>query len=61
MTEFISTYIKEIDQLYQTGATTEHSFRPALQRLLQDYTKETNRSQRANAHRLRCARLDVIY
>ena len=41
MTEFISTYIKEIDQLYQTGATTEHSFRPALQRLLQDYTKLT--------------------
>lgn len=38
MTEHISTYIKEINQLYQTGLTTEHSFRPALQRLLQDCT-----------------------
>ena len=36
MTEIISAYVKEIDQLYQTGLTTEHSFRPALQRLLQD-------------------------
>ena len=36
MTEFISAYVKEIDQLYRTGLTTEHSFRPALQRLLQD-------------------------
>lgn len=38
MNEFISTYIKEINQLYQTGLTTEHSFRPALQRLLHDCT-----------------------
>ncbi len=38
MNEFISTYIKEINQLYQTGLTTEHSFRPALQRLLCDCT-----------------------
>ena len=38
MNEFISTYIKEINQLYQTGLTTEHSFRPALQRLLRDCT-----------------------
>lgn len=38
MNEFISTYIQEINQLYQTGLTTEHSFRPALQRLLQDCT-----------------------
>ncbi len=38
MTEHISVYIKEIDRLYQTGITTEHSFRPALQRLLQDCT-----------------------
>ena len=36
MNEFISTYIKEINQLYQTGLTTEHSFRPALQRLVSD-------------------------
>jgi len=38
MNEFISSYIKEINQLYQTGLTTEHSFRPALQRLLHDCT-----------------------
>ena len=38
MNEFISKYIKENNQLYQTGLTTEHSFRPALQRLLQDCT-----------------------
>ena len=38
MNEFISAYIKEINQLYQTGLTTEHSFRPALQRLLHDCT-----------------------
>lgn len=38
MTEHISAYIKEINQLYQTGLTTEHSFRPALQRLLQECT-----------------------
>ena len=38
MTEHISAYIKEVNQLYQTGVTTEHSFRPALQRLLQDCT-----------------------
>jgi hypothetical protein len=41
MNEFISTYIKEINQLYQTGLTTEHSFRPALQRLLHDCTRCT--------------------
>ena len=34
MHEFIVTYIREINTLYQTGLTTEHSFRPALQRLL---------------------------
>ena len=41
MTEHISAYIKEVNQLYQTGLTTEHSFRPALQRLLQECTKLT--------------------
>ena len=41
MKEFISAYVKEIDKLYQTGLTTEHSFRPALQRLLQDCTRCT--------------------
>lgn len=38
MKEAINVYIKEINQLFQTGLTTEHSFRPALQRLLQDCT-----------------------
>lgn len=38
MTEHISAYLKEINQLYQTGLTTEHSFRPALQRLLTSCT-----------------------
>ena len=41
MTEYIAAYIKEVNQLYQTGLTTEHSFRPALQRLLQDCTHLT--------------------
>ena len=38
MTEHISAYIKEVNQLYQTGVTTEHSFRPALQQLLKSCT-----------------------
>ena len=38
MKEFISAYVKEIDKLYQTGLTTEHSFRPALAQLLRDCT-----------------------
>ena len=38
MTEHIAAYIREVNQLYQTGITTEHSFRPALQRLLRDCT-----------------------
>ena len=38
MKEYIAAYIKEVNQLYQTGMTTEHSFRPALQRLLQGCT-----------------------
>lgn len=41
MTNHIATYIKELDQFYQNGNTTEHSFRPALQRLLQDCTGYT--------------------
>ena len=34
MIQHITAYIKDINALYQTGLTTEHSFRPALQRLL---------------------------
>ena len=38
MIENIKEYIKHIDQLYQTGVTTEHSFRGDLQKLLEDTT-----------------------
>ncbi len=31
----VTAYIKELDRLYLTGLTTEHSFRPALQKLLE--------------------------
>lgn len=41
MKEHISAYIKELNALYQTGLTTEHSFRPALQRLLSACTSFT--------------------
>lgn len=30
----LSAYLAELDQLYRTGHATEHSYRPALQRLL---------------------------
>jgi len=38
MIDLIKEYIKHIDQLYQTGVTTEHSFRGDLQRLVEDAT-----------------------
>lgn len=38
MTEHISAYIKEINQQYQTGLTTEHSFRSGLKVLLENCT-----------------------
>lgn len=38
ISDHIKEYIDEINHLYQTGITTEHSFRPALQRLLQECT-----------------------
>lgn len=38
MIDLIKAYIKHIDQLYQTGVTTEHSFRGDLQKLLEDAT-----------------------
>lgn len=38
MIQHITAYIKELNALFQTGLTTEHSFRPALQRLLSDCT-----------------------
>ena len=41
MIDLIKAYIKHIDQLYQTGVTTEHSFRGDLQQLLEDTTDYT--------------------
>ena len=38
MIQHITAYLKDINALYQTGLTTEHSFRPALQRLLSECT-----------------------
>ena len=38
MKDFITTYIKEINARYQTGQTTEHSFRGDLQRLIEACT-----------------------
>lgn len=38
MIEHIRAYVKQIDQRYQTGQTTEHSFRGDLQQLLQACT-----------------------
>ena len=38
MIENIKAYIKSIDKRYQTGETTEHSFRGDLQQLLEDTT-----------------------
>lgn len=38
MIDLIKEYIKHIDLLYQTGVTTEHSFRGDLQRLVEDAT-----------------------
>ena len=41
MIESIKAYIKSIDKRYQTGETTEHSFRGDLQQLLEDTTDYT--------------------
>lgn len=41
-TNEINTYIAELDRLYQTGSATEHSYRPALQRLLEGIFKADN-------------------
>lgn len=41
MIESIKAYIKRIDKRYQTGETTEHSFRGDLQQLLEEITDYT--------------------
>ena len=38
MSQDINTYIAEIDKIYRTGKATEHSYRPALQKLLEKIT-----------------------
>ena len=38
MKDFINAYIKQINQRYQTGVTTEHSFRGDLQQLIEACT-----------------------
>ena len=34
----ISEYLKECEQLFASGKATEHSYRPALQKLLKSIT-----------------------
>ena len=50
MIENIKAYIKRIDKRYQTGETTEHSFRGDLQQLLEEITDYTviNEQKRIN-------------
>ena len=39
MKEHILAYIQDLNRQFQTGITTEHSFRPALKKLIEDCTK----------------------
>ena len=39
MIEYIKAYIQDLNRQFQTGITTEHSFRPALKQLVEDCTK----------------------
>jgi len=39
MEDFIKAYIQDLNRQFQTGITTEHSFRPALKQLIEDCTK----------------------
>lgn len=39
MIDFIKAYIQDLNRQFQTGITTEHSFRPALKQLIEDCTK----------------------
>jgi hypothetical protein len=41
----IARYIDEVNRVYQTGNATEHSYRPALQRLLENIAMAQNISQ----------------
>ena len=51
MKDFINAYIKQINQRYQTGVTTEHSFRGDLQQLIEACTGD----KRAEPYRVWCA------
>lgn len=37
MTKPIQEYVKDVEKLYYSGKATEHSYRPALQRLVEQY------------------------
>jgi hypothetical protein len=39
MSEIIKNYFKEILEVYKTGETTEHSYRPALVSLIENINK----------------------
>lgn len=39
MIDLIKAYIQDLNRQFQTGITTEHSFRPALKQLIEDCTK----------------------
>lgn len=39
MIDIIKAYIQDLNRQFQTGITTEHSFRPALKQLIEDCTK----------------------
>ena len=39
MIEIIKAYIQDLNRQFQTGITTEHSFRPALKQLIENCTK----------------------
>ncbi len=44
----ITQYIDEVNRAYQTGNATEHTYRPALQRLLENIVSKQNLSQLKN-------------
>ena len=37
MTNQIQAYLQDVTQIYQTGNATEHTYRPALKKLLESF------------------------
>jgi len=61
MIQEFSEYIKEINQKYQAGNATEHSYRPALQKLLEDLLASEKSLQVVNEpKRIECGAPDYI-